>query len=195
MSRIKKLFIMKKLTIIITFISVLCLALSIYSCRNSSSESNNTEDKNEMVSEAFEAEFVGTYVYVGPDTLQVQKCIDSLSAWRAIVDCKGTSKSIGDIKVHFDFCGDEEGNYGNTYAYFVDKSSDTLFISCEGQVKQGNTNEHPSFVVSYWKDDFEILGGTGKFEGATGNGKTDDYNSSEDPNSHHHWTGVIILKK
>jgi hypothetical protein len=42
-------------------------------------------------------------------------------------------------------------------------------------------------VVSYWKDPFVILGGTGKYEGATGDIITDDYNSSEDPYSHHHW--------
>ncbi|MBP1668794.1 MAG: hypothetical protein H6Q21_1160, partial [Bacteroidetes bacterium] len=47
----------------------------------------------------------------------------------------------------------------------------------------------------YWRDPFEILGGTGKFKGATGKGTTDDYNSSEDPYSHHHWTGTITLLK
>ena len=174
---------------------MICLALSIYSCKNSSTKSNNRADNPKIVSETFDAEFVGTYDYVGPDTLENPKCTDSLSAWRAIVDCKGTSDILGDIRVHFDFCGDEKGNYGNTYAYIVDKSNDTLFISLEGKVIEGKTNEHPAFVVSYWKDDFEILGGTGKFDGSTGNGKTDDYNSSEDPNSHHHWTGVLTLKK
>lgn len=75
--------------------------------------------------------------------------------------------------------------------FMVDKSNDTLFISCEGRVIGGKMDEHPSFVTEYWKDDFEILGGTGKYAGATGKGKTDDYNSSEDPNSHHYWKGSI----
>lgn len=186
---------MKKLKIFTTFTLVLYLAFSFYSCKNFSTETKKAEDKSAMVTEEFEAKFIGNYVYVGPDTLPTQKCTDSLTTWRAIVDCKGTSNIMGDIKIHFDFCGDDKGHYGNTYAYFVDKSNDTLFVSCEGTVIEGKTNEHPSFVTSYWKDDFEILGGTGKYEGASGKGKTDDYNSSEDPNSHHQWKGTITLNK
>lgn len=187
---------MKKLKIITAFTLVLFLALNFYSCKNSSSESKKAEDKTEMVTEAFDAEFIGNYTYFGPDTLLPHKCTDSLSA-RIIVDCKGTSNIMGDIKVHFDFCGNEQGYYGNVYGYFVDESNDTLFIGGDygGRVIEGKTEEHPSFVTSYWKDDFKLIGGTGKFKGATGKGKTDDYNSSEDPNSHHHWKGTITLVK
>jgi len=181
---------MKKLQIITTL--ALVLLFNFYSCKNSSSDSKKSEDKDVMVTETFEAEFTGSYIYFGPDTLLPPKCTDSLSA-RIIVDCKGTSNIMGDIKVHFDFCGNEQGYYGNIYGYFVDESNDTLFISSGGKVIEGKTEEHPSFVTSYWKDDFEIIGGSGKFEGATGKGKTDDYNSSEDPNSHHHWKGTITL--
>jgi len=186
---------MKKLNIITIFALVLFLVLNFYSCTNFSSKSKQTEEKIEMITEVFDAKFIGNYVYVGPDTLPTQKCTDSLTTWRAIVDCMGTSNIMGDVKIHFDFCGDENGNYGNTFAYFVDKSNDTLFVSCEGSVIEGKKKEHLSFVTSYWKDDFEILGGTGKFEGASGKGKTDDYNSSEDPNSHHHWKGTITYEK
>ena len=185
---------MKKLKIIAALTLVLCLVFNFYSCKNSSSDSKKSEDKDVMVTETFEAEFTGSYIYFGPDTLLTPKCTDSLSA-RIIVDCKGTSNIMGDIKVHFDFCGNEQGYYGNIYGYFVDESNDTLFISSEGKVIEGKTEEHPSFVTSYWKDEFEIIGGSGKFEGATGKGKTNDYNSSEDPNSHHHWKGTITLIK
>ena len=95
----------------------------------------------------------------------------------------------------FDFCGDDEGHYGNCFAYLVDESNDTLFITVEGKVLDGKTEGHPDFVTSYWKDDFEILGGTGNFEGSTGKGKTDDYNSTENQNSHHYWKGTITLIK
>ena len=37
--------------------------------------------------------------------------------------------------------------------------------------------------------------GMGRFEGATGSGTNDDYNSDLDPYSHHHWTGTITLVK
>ena len=175
------------------FVFVLCCAMSFYACGNSSTESKKSGDETKVITEAFNAEFIGTYVHAGPDTLQPKKCSDSLSVWRAIVDCKGTANVMGDVNVHFDFCGDKDGNYGNTYAYMVDESQDTLFITCEGQVIQGKTEGHPQFVTSYWKDNFEILGGTGKYEGVTGSGMTDDYNSSEDPNSHHRWKGTITL--
>ena len=63
------------------------------------------------------------------------------------------------------------------------------------EVITGRLEDHPDYVVSYWRDPFEILGGTGRFEGAFGGGMTDDYNSSEDTNSHHHWKGTITMKK
>jgi hypothetical protein len=40
-----------------------------------------------------------------------------------------------------------------------------------------------------------VMGGTGSFEGATGTIMSDDYNSSEDPYSHHHWKGTITMVK
>jgi len=188
--------IMKTQTIITSFALVLFLALNFYSCKTSTSESKKADDKAEMVSKAFEVELIGDYMYVGPDTLLTPKCFDTLLPLRVIVDGKGTSELMGEVTGHFDFCVHwENGNYGNTYAYIVDKGNDTLFVSCEGVVLPGKEEEHPSYVTSYWKDDFVILGGTGKYAGASGEGKTDDYNSSEDPNSHHQWKGTITMLK
>ena len=53
----------------------------------------------------------------------------------------------------------------------------------------------PEYVTSWWRDPFVITGGTGRFEGATGGGMTDDYNSTEDDNSHHNYTGTITMAK
>ena len=40
------------------------------------------------------------------------------------------------------------------------------------------------------------LGGTGRFDGATGGGMSDDYNLDDYPgNSFHHWVGTITLVK
>jgi hypothetical protein len=185
---------MKNLKMSTTLLFVLLTMLSFNSCSYFSSDTKS-EEKSDVVTEPFHAEFIGDYTYVGPDTLASQKCTDSLYVWRAIVDCRGTSNITGDIRVHFDFCGDTNGNYGNTYAYMVDNKNDTLFVSCEGKVIEGRLDEHPAFVSSYWRDDFVITGGTGKYEGASGIGKTDDYNSLEDPNSHHHWSGIVTLNK
>ena len=165
------------------------------SCDGPPSETKVVDEESKMITEDFHAEFTGTYTYVGPDTLASKKCSDSLYIWRAIVDCEGTANTMGKVDVHFDFCGDQDGNYGNTDAFMVDENNDTLFITCAGQVIQGKMEGHPELVTSYWKDEFKILGGTGKYEGATGKGMTDDYNSSEDPNSHHTWKGTITLNE
>ncbi len=84
------------------------------------------------------------------------------------------------------FCGD-----------VIERSADgdTLFVPGIGRVLDGRLDGHPAFVVSYWRDPFVIPGGTGKYEEATGEIVTDDYNSSEDPNSHHHRKGTITMKK
>ena len=111
---------MKKLKNITNLALGLCLVFNFYFCKKS-------EEKVAKVTKTFEANFIGSYIYFGPDTLLPPKCTDSLST-RIIVDCKGTSNIMGNIKVHFDFCGNEQGDYGNVYGYFVDESNDTLFI-------------------------------------------------------------------
>ena len=178
-------------TIVLFFIFIMT------SCMNESKEQNNSGDKKaakpEFIQKTIQAELTGTYLYAGPDTLPDKKCTDTLSDWRAIVEGTGTSNVMGEVRAHFDFCGNRNGYYGNAIAYLVDQDSDTLFIDCRGRVIQGKTDEHPDFVISYWKDDIGISGGTGKYTAATGTMKTDDYNSSEDPNSHHRWKGTLKL--
>jgi len=146
-----------------------------------------------MVTVPFSADALGEYKYAGPDTLPNPKCTGDLSAWRAIVDVKGSGTPIGNFTGHFDFCGDTVSHYGNVYAYLIAENGDTLFINTSGQVLPGRLEEHPEFVTSYWKDTIDITGGTGKYKEATGKVISDDYNSSEDPYSHHHWTGSITM--
>ena len=164
------------------------LTLSFLNCTGS-------KGKPKKVTLPFTADCLGEYTYVGPDTLPNPKCTGTFSAWRAIVDGKGTGTPLGEFTIHFDFCGDTLSNYGNLYAYIITADSDSLFINSSGRVLEGRLAEHPAYVTSYWRDTITILGGTGKYKGATGTLKTDDYNSSEDPNSHHHWKGTITLVK
>jgi hypothetical protein len=142
----------------------------------------------------FDVEFTGTYNLVEPDSL-----LCGPEPWmHVIVDCSGTGTPLGKFTTHFDFCANwEEGYYPGTRSveYMIAENGDTLFITCEGQVIEGRLEDHPEYVVEYWRDPFKILGGTGKYEGATGEGMTDDYNSSEDQNSHHHWKGTITMLK
>ena len=80
-------------------------------------------------------------------------------------------------------------------AYFVAANGDSLFVYVSGQVIGGRMDDHPDYVVSYFRDPFIIKDGTGRFKGATGGGTTDDYNSSQDIYSHHHWVGTITMMK
>jgi len=182
---------MKTLKNTFLLMAVFCMILSFSNCNLPGS--NKGKDTVRMTTIPFAADALGEYIYVGPDTLQDQKCNDSLSAWRAIVNCKGTGTPIGHFTGYFDFCGDADSHYGNAFAYLVAENGDTLYIDASGQVIDGKLDEHPAFVVSYWKDKFEITGGTGKYRGATGSITTNDYNSSEDMNSHHHWEGTITM--
>ena len=86
---------MKKIKNITALAFGLCLIFTLHFCKKS-------EDNKVMVTETFEAQFIGNYIYFGPDTLLPKKCNDSLD-YRIIVDCKGTSNIMGNIKVHFDF--------------------------------------------------------------------------------------------
>ncbi len=178
---------MKKFETLVYFTTLACLSLLILSC--------NRQKSPKMVTENFKANFTGEYKYVGPDTLSNQKCTGQLSLWRAIVDGKGTCTPLGDFTVHFDFCGDSLSNYGNCYAYMVSTNKDTLLIDISGRVIEGRLDDHPEYVTSYWRDSIRFIGGTGKYKGATGKGITDDYNSSEDTNSHHNWKGTITFNK
>ncbi len=148
-----------------------------------------------MVKVPFTAEAIGTYIFAGPDTLEDPRCTGELSAWRAIVEAHGTGDPVGDFTVYFDFCGDMESHYGNGEAYLVDESNDTLFLEVSGQVLDGRLDSHPEYVVSYWKDNIGIGGGTGKYADASGTLISDDFNSSLDNNSHHHWTGEITMRE
>jgi hypothetical protein len=173
---------------LLLFLAVLCLSFFFTNC-------NRLKNNPKPVTEPFVANFTGSYTYAGPDTLPNPKCGEQFAAWRAIVDGNGSEAHLGNFSVHFDFCGDSLSNYGNCYAYMIAADGDSLFLDASGRVLDGRLDDHPAFVTSYWRDTINILGGTGKFSGATGKLLTDDYNSSEDPNSHHNWKGTITLLK
>ena len=138
----------------------------------------------------FKVDYIGTYQPFG------DRC-----AANVIVDGEGSGTHVGASTVHFDFCvdptifGPDSTWYGDSYAYIIAANGDSLFVSVTGAVVQGRLEDHPEYVISYWRDPVEILGGSGRFEGASGTGWTDDYDSIEDANSHHHWEGTITMMK
>lgn len=150
----------------------------------------NGHNKDVMVTVPFKADFLGEYQSVAPDeTCELPQVV------RVIVDFEGNGTHLGKFTGNFSFCVDQESYYGPSDSYMVAANGDILYVSIAGQVIGGREDDHPEFVTSYWRDPFVILGGTGRFEGATGGGMSDDYNSSEDPYSHHHWKGTITMKK
>jgi hypothetical protein len=185
-----------------------CLGLVI-ACSKSDELVKDTPD-NElksaqvMVTLPFEAYFTGEYVGLYHPGDAEFTC-ESPYKCRVIVHAAGTASHLGRFTTSFDFCAcgpddpDIEGpdfQYAGGESCFIAANGDKLYLTTEGSsVVVGRLPEHPYFVTSYWKDKFEITGGTGRFEDATGSGTTDDYNSSLDPYSHHHWTGTITLKK
>jgi len=148
----------------------------------------------------FKADFVGTYMYAGPDASCGEWNPDGGVMWGMVInEGTGTGTYIGKFSNYFEFCCEfVSGIYpaNHMVAYFTAANGDILYVSCAGQVLNGRLDYHPDDVNSYFKDPFVILGGTGKFEGATGSGYTDDYNRDSYPdNSFHHWKGTITLVK
>ncbi len=152
----------------------------------------------------FKVDLIGTFTGFFAQGDQDFTC-DPPFECRVLVDAEGTATHMGKITTHFDFCAcgpdDPEieapdNQWGPANSVFVAANGDKLFVSCAGSVVFGRLPNHPEDVNSYWKDPFVITGGTGRFEGATGGGFTDDYNRDSYPeNSFHHWTGTITLVK
>ena len=145
-----------------------------------------------LVTLPFVMKGTGEYISALPDAECGYDPDSNPYMYRIIVDFTGTCTHLGKVTTTFNFCCDVvTGVYGPTVFALVAANKDTLYLSSGGQVMDGRLDDHPS----YWRDPFVILGGTGRFEGATGGGMTDDYNSSEDPYSHHNWKGTITLVK
>lgn len=156
-----------------------------------------------LVTLPFKADFVNTYMeQTGPDPICGTWDPEHGEFWMMVYgEGGGNATHLGKFTHHFEFCCDwasgiYPGPSGYMLGYFVAANGDSLFVHVEGQVMDGRLNHHPEDVNSYFTDPWEIIGGTGMFEGATGHGMTDDYNRDSYPNnSFHHWTGEITLLK
>ncbi|MBW8331415.1 MAG: hypothetical protein K0M40_05290 [Prolixibacteraceae bacterium] len=198
-----------KIFFLMAFVSLIagCNKENIMGDESSEMELKKAKLKPVTVTVPFKADFVGTYMAgTGPNS-ECGECPTDEDGnpigpecWGMVYnDGEGTATHLGKITSHMEFCcefisGIYPGNYMK--AWFVAANGDKLFVACSGQVLNGRLDYHPEDVNSYFKDPFEIIGGTGKFEGATGSGWTDDYNRDSYPaNSFHHWTGTITMVK
>ncbi|WP_372650129.1 hypothetical protein [Draconibacterium sp.] len=156
-----------------------------------------------LVTLPFKADFVNTYLeQTGPDPVCGEWNPAEGQFWMMVYgEGGGNATHLGKFTHHFEFCCDwatgiYPGPSDYIKAWFVAANGDSLFLHVEGQVMDGRLDHHPEDVNSYFVDPWEITGGTGMFEGASGHGMTDDYNRDSYPeNSFHHWTGEITLVK
>jgi len=193
---------MKTLTKIFLFTAVVCL---VFSCSKYEGDDINVSLKkgkaeSNTVTVPFKADFVGTYMYAGPESSCGEWDPEAGLLWGMVInEGTGTGTHLGKFTSYFEFCcefisGIYPGPTGHIAAYFTAANGDILYVSCAGQVLNGRLDYHPADVNSYFKDPFLIVGGTGRFEGATGSGYTDDYNRDSYPdNSFHHWSGTITM--
>lgn len=117
----------------------------------------------------------------------------------------GNATHLGKFKTVITFCAGANGIYGNGSGYLEAANGDRLFIEIEsGQVIVQIPPVDP-FYDAYFKDPFQFVGGTGRFEGATGGGMTNslvDLWNDEFPfpgpiieghRTDHEFTGTLIL--
>ena len=110
----------------------------------------------------------------------------------------GTATHLGKFTVHFDFCAGDAGfNFpGNPVGAFVAANGDELIVSTWGKMGPPDENDPPN-ILNRGEFPFIFVGGTGRFEGATGEGIYSLYNYLENDAliGHGTWKGDLILIK
>ena len=187
----------------------LVLAIAVIGMFTACSSSDEFESENvdafkhhegKMLTLGFNLVFDGEYITIGPDS---QNCP---GLFKVTHQGEGTGTHFKKLTTYFEFCvnpGDGTYPYGYMVGEFSDEDGDVLYVTIpDGQVLDGRVPGMPSYAVSYFKDWFQITGGTGKFEGASGEGWTNDYNYLVDEDGYffptktkHHWQGTITMKK
>jgi len=114
---------------------------------------------------------------------------------------EGTATHLGACDVTIHFCG-SGFDYTNGFGVFVAADGDELWfnVPSEGEIGHIIPFDDP-FYELYFQDPFEFVGGTGRFEGASGSGMTnsfvnlfdDDGNFIAEHQTDHVWTGTLIL--
>jgi len=114
---------------------------------------------------------------------------------------EGIISHLGKMTTVMTFCCDvTTGIYGPTNITFVGSNGDELY----GEIPIGyilpNEGDNSSYYQSYFNDPFIITGGTGRFEGAVGEGMTNAYvHDITDPDDIWHTdffsTGTITMVK
>ena len=118
---------------------------------------------------------------------------------------EGNATHLGKFTTTMWFCG-AGFDYKNGEGVFVAANGDELYFKVPATDEVGHVlplpYEDPVYEF-YFQDPFEFVGGTGRFEGASGGGVTDSYvdlfdddgNFIPEHQTDHTWTGLLILPK
>ena len=120
---------------------------------------------------------------------------------------EGTATHLGKITAELFFCGNGL-DYKNGEGVFVAANGDELYVTAPAPDEIGHVLPLPyvdPLYEFYFQDPFTFVGGTGRFEGASGGGFMDSYVDlfvDGDPDqfidehqTDHVWTGTLILPK
>ncbi|HYX05350.1 MAG TPA: hypothetical protein VE912_01320 [Bacteroidales bacterium] len=186
-------------------LSVMLLAMVfIFSC--SKTEDNKTitgpPSSNLYMAIPFCANLTGECTILDTDNVPCQD--EGYGCYTEIVAC-GNCSELGNISTTMKYCScgpDDETIPGSDSkyeggAYVLETANGNLLFltSNGGSVIEGRTKDHPDLVKSYWQEKMQIVGGTGKYEGATGEINVNGYYSSMDQYTHHEWTGTVYVPR
>lgn len=119
---------------------------------------------------------------------------------------EGEATHLGHFTTTMEFCG-AGFHYNNLVGTFVAANGDELYIRFDegvvGEVKLYGEEDRVPPYEAHFEDPFIFDGGTGRFEGATGEGMTnskvdlfdDDGNFIPEHQTDHIFTGTLVLPK
>lgn len=163
----------------ILLLACLIIGSAVLSCQ---------KDEPAFEIKTFEATFYTDLDSLVPDSVTCEGAENLLNTQKG----SGSEPTVGSFTTTMAFCFNTDTfEYGNTEASFVAADGDELFLDVSGQVVP--TTE-PGYDLEF-KDPFTIIGGTGRFEGASGSGATESYVNMTTGRTDHVWKGTITLKK
>jgi hypothetical protein len=166
-----------KNTMIILFATLIIGALTL-GCK---------KDDPEFQTKDFVATFFTNLVSIGEDSVSCAPPRTFLN----VQEGSGSEATVGNFDTRMTFCVDVTTfEYGDTDAVMTAENGDKLYLDVSGQIFP---TTKPAYDLEF-KDPFTIIGGTGKFENATGSGMTESYVNQTTGRTDHVWTGTITLK-
>ena len=174
-----------------TLVNITLMALIVFSlgsCELFDNAFDKKKDKNKT--KKFRAEF---FTAMTP-TDDVRSCEAPFDFYNN-QEGEGIAMGMGDFETRIDFCVNFTTlEYIDGQGKLIFNNGDELWITVSGQILP---SDDPNYDLMF-KDPFQIVGGTGRFEGATGEGMTNSlvklFPEGGDQTDHV-WEGIIVYPK